>query len=382
MLIESNTPRHFWPEAIAPSVHLANRLPSSTLDLQTPLEVLSTLAQIPQPLTLKPRVFGCSVFVHIPKHERTKLSPCAKKCVFVGYGHSQKGYRCFDPKSNRMNTTLNCDFLETKYFFHHLSGQGESKSDPLSRLPTSSPPAAPTSPEQGPEIQPSPISVPIQEVHLLVSALSTPDNSPKHINTSIGDDDPIFGETGPETDIEPDTKSQNEAEIVVYWRNRWVRELEDINCHQGQKEESHQRDIAQRSSAGNLSTVVNLAKGHLSEMAHAFEAMLYEEEEIACIVEEAWRHKHWREAMLKEMEALERNGTWEKCKIPDGKKAVGCKWVFTIKRRPDGSIERYKARLVAKGYTQTYRVDYDETFSPVAKMNTIRVLLSVATNRD
>lgn len=125
-----------------------------------------------------------------------------------------------------------------------------------------------------------------------------------------------------------------------------------------------------------------MAKGQLSEMGHAFETALYEEEESPYTVGEAWRHKHWREAMLKEMGALERIGTWEKCKIPEGKKVVGCKWVFTIKRRPDGSIERYKARLVAKGYTQTYGVDYDETFSPVAKMNTIRVLLSVAANRD
>ena len=68
--------------------------------------------------------------------------------------------------------------------------------------------------------------------------------------------------------------------------------------------------------------------------------------------------------------------------LPRGKKPVGCKWVFIVKYKVDGTVERYKARLVVKGFTQTYDIDYTETFAPVAKLNTIRVLLSLVANLD
>jgi hypothetical protein len=80
-------------------------------------------------------------------------------------------------------------------------------------------------------------------------------------------------------------------------------------------------------------------------------------------------------------ESSSQNKTWDLVKLPDGK-VIGCKCVFTVKHNADCSVECYKARLMAKDCTQTYGIDYVETFTPVAKMNSIRVLLSIATDLD
>ena len=82
--------------------------------------------------------------------------------------------------------------------------------------------------------------------------------------------------------------------------------------------------------------------------------------------------------MSAELSALEANHTWSLTTLPPGKHPIGCKWVYKVKLKADGSLERYKARLVVKGYTQQEGLDYSKTFSPVAKFSTVRTLLAIA----
>lgn len=77
--------------------------------------------------------------------------------------------------------------------------------------------------------------------------------------------------------------------------------------------------------------------------------------------------------MREEMNALEKNQMWKIVKLPKEKNQWGCKWVYALKYKVDGSLEQYKTRLVAKGYTQTFGIDYQKTFAPVAKMKTIQI---------
>ena len=81
--------------------------------------------------------------------------------------------------------------------------------------------------------------------------------------------------------------------------------------------------------------------------------------------------------MKEELDALHKTGTWDLVDLPSGKSAIDCKWVYKIKTRSDGAIDRYKARFVARGFTQEYGIDYEETFAQVARLSFVMTLIAI-----
>ena len=96
-LIAAKIPISCWGKAITYAAYLINRVPSNLIDFKTPLQALTNVVVAPTVTNLPPRVFGCMAFVHLHKHQRTKLTSRALQCVFIGYALHKKGYRSYHP---------------------------------------------------------------------------------------------------------------------------------------------------------------------------------------------------------------------------------------------------------------------------------------------
>ena len=93
--------------------------------------------------------------------------------------------------------------------------------------------------------------------------------------------------------------------------------------------------------------------------------------------EEAIKYESWKKGMDDEIEAIEKKQIWQLVNLPEGKDAIGVKWVYKTKFNEDGNVVKHKARLVAKGFSQQCGIDYNETFSPVARLDTLRIVLAI-----
>ena len=365
LLFTMNVPKFFWGEAVLTTTFLINRMPSSVLQFRTPLTFLPGSSRVS---SLPPKVFGCVCFVHAPKHPGGKLDPKARKCIFLGYSPSPKGYKCYDPQSRTTYVSMDVTFWETESFYSlpTTSLQGENNHDKQEEMLMFHTPESWSYPLpcHG-EGEKEPLHDVERAEHDIRERLDRPDlqtfSRKKKGKSTCAVPLGQSSSPSPVSDSPADSSGNDSFPIVV-------NDLDIPIAHRKGVRTCTQHPISQFVSYSRLSPSYRAFVSSLSSISipqHWQEAILKSE---------------WKEAMVEEMKALKKNDTWELVTLPNEKKPVGCKWVFTVKHNADGSVERYKARLVAKGYTQTYGIDYEETFAPVAKMNSVRVLLSCAAN--
>ncbi|GAB2303795.1 hypothetical protein Dimus_038963 [Dionaea muscipula] len=330
MLHAKNVPPRFWAECMKTAAHVTNRLPQAKFGFISPFEKLWNL----KPAVSHFRVFGCVCYVFVPDHLRSKFDKKAIRCIFVGYDNQRKGWVCCDPNTGRCYKSRNVVFDEASSWWSPqsviLPDSKEFEGQMQERLERQSDDDGGTS---------SPPPEPVSE-----KSVSDEDKS--------GDQSPKRSpwRTGVHKVTEEARPSQFE-------------ELEDADDPQSQR----------RRSTRVRKPNPKYANAALIEDDRPKEPSSYQE---------ASQGKEWIKVMQEEIDALAQNQTWDLVPKPKDVQPISCKWVYKIKTHPDGSIDRYKARLVARGFSQKYGLDYDETFSPVAKITTVRVLMALAASNS
>ncbi|GMI79954.1 hypothetical protein HRI_001664700 [Hibiscus trionum] len=381
LMLSNNVPHYLWGEALLTSTYLINRMPSKVLNFQTPRDVFLSFFPSFKPMNsnLPLRIFGCTVFVQNFSPTRSKFDPKSLKCVLVGYSSLKKGYKCYHPPSKKFFVTMDLTFFEQEPYFSKTEIKGETIGNNFQLVPTQ-----------------VPLSSPSHYPPLLESQTSshTPPNSSPNPYLSPASKQSTQTSSQPPKQLQVYTRKRKTIpETVLQSSTRQELNFSPVTCEESEGNESvnipshllyDYEPIAKRKGVRQCTKYPiqrYAAYGSLMPSFKAFTACL-DKEQIPKSYEEAVQNPKWKKAIEEEIEALQKNGTWTITDLPQGKRTVGCKWVFTIKYNSDGTIQRHKARLVAKGFTQTYGIDFKETFAPVAKLNSVRILLSLAVNCD
>ena len=403
MMDEKHMPRPYWAEAVSCAVYIMNRTPTSAVHDITPEEAFTNV----KPDMSHMKVFGCVCYVHIPDEKRRKLDPKAEKCVFLGYASESKGYRCYNPSTKKFQISRDVVFDELNSWFKppHAIGQdasvlAETENNAVHRLAVDSPLKSASLGPGEVENSPKPITPWTGRLRSNMgglgqqnSAHNSPENSASNAQQSRTVRSTMPVQNSPRNVGATVTSGQpsNMAHISPNFSSGTHGFSRDMGFDDGFENPEVQ-------SSGNVSfaprtamdggprrservkyPVQRLTYDGLMAVHHAYMVKVLQEKEPESI-EEAFEDPKWVDAMDDEIHALHKQGTWTLADLPEGKKAIGCKWVYKVKHNSDGSVGRYKARLVAKGYAQEYGIDFEETFSPVAKMATVRTVIALATH--
>ena len=353
VMIAAEMPTALWTHAFQYAAEARNcSLRKRTKD-STPHQLMHGV----RPDLTRLRAFGCTAYVTIPKQRRRKMKPRAWTGVMMGYAKKQKGWLIMDPSDGQIRTRRNVHFNEKKpggpLLRDYVYGS-EGKED---------------SPEDWHQLGRTSRGLSFRGPSEYDEDWTPPEEEEEDL-----DDEQDTDEMAVDPDL-PDKVSTEWTEEQRYLIQGLLPEDEETDQDQASsvtpedgcdvQEERNCKPPPQNwwaASAAEGSKKFGIPKNYQQAI-------------------ESPNKKQWLEAIHKELMMMKRRGVWKIVELPKGRKTIPCKWVFDIKRKADGSIERHKARLVACGYSQKAGIDYNETFAPVAAAKTFRTMLSIAAHR-
>jgi histone deacetylase 1/2 len=320
LLHHSNLPLTFWVEAFQTAVFLINRTPTPTLSNQSPFQVL--FSQPPNYSIF--RVFGCLCFPYLYPYNTHKLQNRSTPCIFLGYSSQHKGYRCMSLENGRVYISRHVSFVEHVFPSYPTTSHTSIDSNDNSIKKRRN-----------------------QSLSILVFTPNSPSTSVDHSTSPNNSPTPSPATS---TNISHDIDSPN--------NNDSIPSPPPPPHHPLHPMKTRAKDgISKPNPKYALLTTTSSIPSEPSSFTQAI------------------KNPQWKNAMADEFNALLTNRTWSLVPYHKGMNVVNCMWVYKIKQKSDGTIERYKARLVAKGYTQQIGIDYNDTFSPVVRHATIRLVL-------
>ncbi|MFO0359371.1 MAG: reverse transcriptase domain-containing protein, partial [Flavobacteriales bacterium] len=328
MLQTAKLPHSFWAEAVCTANYIVNRTPTRTLDNISPYEKWT--GESPSLSNL--RIFGCHAYALIDK--RKKLDPKSQLHIYLGPSINGKDHKLYNPSTKKVTTSRNVRFDE-----EHIG------------LPD---------PKQSSTLATNSIFIDSDDDELpplINDSSDSDDEDGADFMNDVDDNDfdvPPLPQRDPPLNRLP-ARAVPAPAVPVVPPAMALRRFTRVPKPSVRLLESQQCNVAHTES-NEPSTFSSAVQG-----ADAAQ---------------------WKEAMDKELSSLVCNNTWNLVPLPPGRKPIQTRWVFKIKYKADGSIERYKARHVAKGFSQHYGVDYDETFAPVARFSSVRTLLAITAFHD
>ncbi|WKA11474.1 hypothetical protein VitviT2T_028969 [Vitis vinifera] len=393
---QANLPIYFWGESVLVAAHLINRTPSPLLHNKTPFEILFGTP----PSYAAIHTFGCLSFAHDQKSKGDKFASRSRKCVFLGYPFGKKGWKLFDLDTKELFVSRDVKFIEDVIPFGNPGAVNiipenivptvnvEIDSDFADFVDDDADLPNPQAQTQNPNlIQPEPQAHQDQVPHFDADLdLGLREGGPAHTEASSATLSPgpeIVPTVGLDSLRLDNTSNGQSAPMGKGMRDKFPSVLlRDFVTHTMVAESPSPATPSPQHPSGTPYPIAHYINcDNFSVHYRKFLAAIISSNDPKSF-KEAMKDVGWQKSMHEEIRALEENGTWTLEPLPKGKRALGSQWVYRTKYFSNGDIERLKSRLVVLGNHQEAGIDYHETFSPVAKMTTVRAFLAIAASKN